>query len=138
MPQIENTKTITVSLNFEAKIEDSREIFCEFQPDEIILKYVSLYDNSPQLDTNLISFSSSLFNNQNFFTFATPIQNDTSPIFYNEQINTPFKVNSSNVNGLHSFSLKSLYPFANITPADVSVRVAFTFIFIKYKSKNKF
>ena len=135
MKEIENWKVIVADVFFDKSSTASVPIYCEFIPDEIVLKYVSVVDNSSQTNTNIYLFSSDLFNGQIFFSFACNIDPATNGLtLYNEQINTPFQMkNGQMINGNYTFSIQSSSKYAEITPAQIEIHMMLTLMFVKNK-----
>ena len=131
---IDQFKTLT----FSAQIEDltnqdatfSKEINCEFIPDEIILKYVSVYDNSTgdadSKDKMFILKSSLLSDNTGIL--ATYPQATA----YHESYHLPFK-NMRPVNGTYNFLITDIFGNKPAGGANYDVFISFTMMFVKYK-----
>ena len=138
MKEIENMKTIVTSCYFDAITNVSSSLFCEFVPDEIVLKYVSIVDVSAQNNTHIYQLSSSLLDNQIFYTFATELNAaGNGTVMYNEQVNTPFfHKNKQNIQGNYSFTLSSYPGDTNLNAANTNVYFSLTFVMFKYKEKK--
>jgi len=109
----------------------SRDINIEFIPDEVVLKNVSInnigYENSDHmlfLRSNLIPGSPILFSFPNLS-------------MYNEALDIPFRLKSP-VNGTYNFNFVTILgkpPSQALIPY-FSIEIAFTLLFIKFKSKE--
>ncbi len=132
MKEIDATKTIVLELDFTSEVYNV-DVFCEFDADEVILKYVSLYDGSTQINTTIYVFSSPIFDNKPFFTFAT-ILNASRDVIYNEMINTVFTYKQPmKFQGNYPIYLRSVLYDTPIQSGTLLVNACFTITFIKYK-----
>jgi hypothetical protein len=125
MNDIETYKTITLKHTIAANSSSfTKEINCEFIPDEIILKNCSLwssaaYDKAIAISTDLI--------------FDTDLLTIPKTSSFHESYNVPFR-NHRPINGTYTFTIKD---FDNVLISKVSTTyIAFTLVFIKWKPKD--
>jgi len=150
--KIENSKVVVINNSLVVNATNNfksgfcQNIFLEFVPDEVVLKYVScvLINNDLESVTNLFTIHSNLgvSDNNNIFSFLfTPINYTTDApadgdaYEYMNIFNgiTDIHLKTPNfINRLYNFTLLSPYDFVgNVT---TTINLALTFEFIKYKS----
>jgi len=106
------------------------DINVEFIPDEVVLKYVS-YNNISALNTDHMLFLRSNLIPGNPVLFSFPNASK-----YNEALDIPFKLKSP-VNGSYNFNFVTILgkpPSMALIPY-FSIEIAFTLLFIKFKSQ---
>ena len=122
MPEIETFKTVYVTLNLTTGTA-SFPINVEFEVDEMVLKYFTFYNETPNgadmglLYTNLI----------NNYLISFP---KASVMF--ETLKTSFKVPSKRVQGVYNFTVYD--SVTNAIATYTNLRISFALMFIKYKT----
>eukprot|EP00732_Lithocolla_globosa_P008192 Lithocolla_globosa_v1_NODE_11378_length_513_cov_172.679039.p1 type:complete len:139 gc:universal NODE_11378_length_513_cov_172.679039:442-26(-) len=131
---IDQFKTLTLFKNIQDLSNQdatfSKEIYCEFIPDEIILKYISVYDNSVgDADSK-----------DKMFILKTSLISDNTGILatypqataYHESYHLPFK-NNRPINGTYNFTITDITGDNPAGGANYDVFISFTLMFVKYK-----
>ena len=124
MPEIETFKTIYVNINLSVGADHGANIYVEFEVDEVVLKYVAFYNDIP--DGPALGILSSELIGGPIFTFPL-----TTAFF--EQMNTPFRVASKQVNGRYNFTLTGINGVAYYA---TDLTMSLCLLFVKYKKSH--
>lgn len=130
--EIAHYKTVLVPMRFNASMTTSSFIHCEFPPDEIILKYVSINDKDGANSGAMHMIHSDLIQGQHLFSLPGSADGATN-YAYSEAVDIPFQNVQRPVNGNYTFRI-TLYD--GTTPTNVATMnyyITLTFLFIKFK-----
>ena len=107
----------------------TKEIYIEFIPDEIILKFISITDDNANAQSGCYLIKTNLVESSNLITFPAAAG-------YAESVDIPFR-NSKPINSTYLFDIFKVdgtKPTGNgLTGMNLSLSL--TFLFIKFKSQ---
>lgn len=127
MNTIEQYKTITLMTTIDTDESGfTKNIYVEFIPDEIVLKYVSYAMSAESANVGCFQLSSNLITND-MVVFTAPYA-----LNFHESYNIPFPNYKRTINGTYLFELKTME--GNLIELDVDLNLAFTLVFIKWKN----
>lgn len=130
IPEIEVVKTTTIYgyLN-NNETSFNYDIYVDFIPDEIILKYISRYDEAenaaPGTSDAMILIRSTLIDNEVLASIPRCAA-------FHESYNIPFQAKKS-IRGTYSFDITSVTGTLPINVAAFDTYIACTLLFVKYK-----
>ena len=132
--KIELYKTVTIPLiidnaNGGTNISTLQQyINVEFQPDEVLLKTVSIFDGSAQIDI-MTYIKSDLIDNNILYAFMSA---DT----INQYCGVPFRLSNKNINGYYNFTFTSYLGSTSEFCDQYNFVVVLVLVFIKYQKKS--
>jgi hypothetical protein len=130
MPEILTYKTYTISNVFgNNETTFTKDIFVDFEPDEIVLKYLAYSDDNTALEGGMYSLKCDMFNTEGNVLINFPADSN-----FAETLDIPFKNNSKNLNGTRTFSISKLNNGAIEEVATMDLSISFTLLFVKFKS----
>jgi hypothetical protein len=133
MKELDNWKVVQVNLNYNASNTQTANIFVEFEPDYVILKNVSGYNNSVNGDW-AYNITSPLIKDPVLFSIIDIVRDeagtDSLPFYLAPEI--PFKLDRA-VNGLYSFNLTNGLGQIVTNLAGINLTLTLTLVFVKSK-----
>lgn len=126
---IENFKTVTVNSFLNIVNETNIDLYVEFIPDEIVLKSVSVFDDTTGPNTAMFFIKSNLIRENSNVLCSFPLVNSA----FHEAYHVPFKCNEQ-ISGTYNFQIVDAS--TNGIPdssGDFKIHFAVTLLFIKYK-----
>ena len=106
----------------------SQDINIEFQPDKVILKYITITNKNPNETPGILLLCSNLIPNQSLISIPNSIH-------YSESVDIPFKTHGP-INSSYDFYLRTMGN-RSINKNFANIMFSLTFIFIKYKNLIK-
>eukprot|EP00732_Lithocolla_globosa_P006860 Lithocolla_globosa_v1_NODE_8280_length_839_cov_26.331633.p1 type:complete len:141 gc:universal NODE_8280_length_839_cov_26.331633:227-649(+) len=130
---IENFHTETYSKYLFNVASWNENIYIDFIPDEIILKNITVYDDTTDHanNTKLFLVKSSLNNRKGTMASFPQIQ------AFHENYHTPYK-NNNQINGSYEFKITDINGNAPSPDAvNFKIHIAITIVFAKYRKSTK-
>ena len=106
----------------------SQNINVEFQPDKVILKYITITNNDYATTPPILFLQSSLIPNQNLISIPNSQH-------YSESVDIPFKIHGP-INSYYDFSLRTLLNKSIPNASSITIFFSLTLIFVQYKKSN--
>jgi len=130
--EIENFKTEMINIHFVSKNIEHYKINVEFAPDEIVLKYISIFDNDGANTRNMYIIKSNLVEGGNLISLPGPT--DGTNTNYTESVDIPFNNRGRPISGTYEFSITEMDGTIPTNKDTIDYMMCLTFIFIKFKS----
>jgi hypothetical protein len=128
MNEIETYKTFTLKGNLYQTTDFCYDINIEFVPDEIVLKYLTAYDEDTATKESILTIMTDLIDGH----IIASIPKATA---FHESYNIPFNNNKRPIQGCYNFSFRAIDGSNPVNSATFDMDIAMTLVFIKWKKK---
>lgn len=126
------TKTFYKNLTDKNDTKWFENIFYDWQPDEIILKNISVYDSDP---AEAGEKTKMIFLKTNLLDYDQVLATYPLCVAYHETYHVPFK-NTKKINGTYYFKLEDINGANLVTSGTYNTTISITLMFVKYKSST--